>query len=311
MKNLKKIVGVFALSLCVVGYVAPMYENVAKKKKKEDMSFEEKFEAQKNVIVEKVSDFIGNRDFGEISDDTVKMLKGFLKQLKPVSTGVTGYLLGKTPMVIGWIKYNAQYYSSNPKSLNAAIMSGNLGLVKNRIEKNKDKIAQKDEFGQNALHHVAANLDVSNGIVEYLVKKGVAVDDTDLFGRTPLHIAAALAKYVLVMTFLSCGAEVTIKDKDKGTPLHRAIMGCQDKGVSGKERIQLEKKYLSIVAALIAADQAVKLVKNSDEKTPIKMLDERLKPNGEYTKGMDTDFKDTIKQMSEVGEEKNKNKKKD
>ena len=48
-------------------------------------------------------------------------------------------------------------------------------------------------------------------------------DEHDEFGETPLHYAAMLNNTALIEWMIENGADVGIRAKDNGTPLHRAL----------------------------------------------------------------------------------------
>jgi ankyrin repeat protein len=57
---------------------------------------------------------------------------------------------------------------------------------------------------------------------ELLLAKGSRINEKDVNGDTPLHLAACDGKLELVRLFLSKGAEVNVKDNNRQTPLDMA-----------------------------------------------------------------------------------------
>jgi ankyrin repeat protein len=108
-----------------------------------------------------------------------------------------------------------------------AARRGDVAMFQLCLDKGVDPKA-KDELGRSAL--AMAVRDGRNlEIVELLFARGVAVDDPDAVGRSPLHEAAGNADPPIVSWLLAHGAKVERKDMQGRTPLHSAVMaGSQE-----------------------------------------------------------------------------------
>lgn len=104
-----------------------------------------------------------------------------------------------------------------------AARRGDLAMVEVCLQKGVDAGA-KDELGRSALA-LAVRDGRSLEIVEVLHARGVAVDDPDAVGRSPLHEAAGNADPRTVTWLLKQGAKVERKDMQGRSPLHNAVMG--------------------------------------------------------------------------------------
>ncbi len=100
---------------------------------------------------------------------------------------------------------------------------GDLDMLKVCIGKGVDP-GIRDEVGRNAV--ALAVRDARDlEMVEFLHDKGVALDDPDAVGRSPLHEAAGYGDTAIVAFLLTNGAKVDRKDVQGRTPLHSAVMG--------------------------------------------------------------------------------------
>ena len=59
-------------------------------------------------------------------------------------------------------------------------------------------------------------------LVQFLLRRGAAIDPRDCAMRTPLHVAARAARHELVAELISVGADVTAVQSAGQTPLHLA-----------------------------------------------------------------------------------------
>jgi ankyrin repeat protein len=92
-----------------------------------------------------------------------------------------------------------------------------------KIEKLLDKGANpnvQDIFGSTPLR-IAARCD-NPEVVELLLKRGADPNVPDIFGSTPLHIAAECDNPEVVELLLKRGADPNIPDDDGQTALHKA-----------------------------------------------------------------------------------------
>ncbi|MFN2427164.1 MAG: ankyrin repeat domain-containing protein [Candidatus Binatia bacterium] len=104
-----------------------------------------------------------------------------------------------------------------------AARRGDLAMLQVCIEKGIQP-SIKDELGRSALALAvrdARNLEMA----EFLHARGVAMDDADAVGRSPLHEAAGHGDTRITVWLLENGADVSRKDMQGRTPLHNAVMG--------------------------------------------------------------------------------------
>ncbi|KAL2124048.1 hypothetical protein VTJ04DRAFT_413 [Mycothermus thermophilus] len=84
------------------------------------------------------------------------------------------------------------------------------------------KVNEKDVLDWTPFHYATLSIDAA--VVEFLMKKGAAINAVDLRGRTPLHYAAS--KGTMSLTILRAlvrnGADVNARDFEGLTPLHFA-----------------------------------------------------------------------------------------
>lgn len=95
----------------------------------------------------------------------------------------------------------------------------------NRMERfegmSDSELAETDSQGKTLLHHAAKDDDAD--LIEYLLKRGLEIDQKDNSGFTPLHDAVQ-AQATSVMRFLiDRHANVHAQNADLNTPLHLAV----------------------------------------------------------------------------------------
>ncbi|MGL9761743.1 MAG: ankyrin repeat domain-containing protein [Wolbachia sp.] len=102
--------------------------------------------------------------------------------------------------------------------LHFAAFSDKFDIVKFLFDKNAN-IKAKDVYGNTPLH-VAAQYDSKLEIVEFLLDKNASsINDVNNNGSTPLHIAIQGNKPSTVKLLLNRGASIKVKDKRNRTPL--------------------------------------------------------------------------------------------
>ncbi|MFP3016488.1 MAG: ankyrin repeat domain-containing protein [Wolbachia sp.] len=102
--------------------------------------------------------------------------------------------------------------------LHFAASSNKFDIVKFLLDKNAN-IKAKDVYGNTPLH-VAAQYDSKLEIVEFLLDKNASgINDVNNNGSTPLHVATQGNKPSTVKFLLNKGASIQVKDKHNRTPL--------------------------------------------------------------------------------------------
>ena len=102
------------------------------------------------------------------------------------------------------------------------------------------------------------------GVIRFLAKRGVSVDETDKNGVTPLHRAVRFRSVAAARELLALGAEVNPVDRKSGsTPLHRAVTSTGAPATAGKQ-----DEALALVRLLVEHGADVAL-KNKAGKIPL------------------------------------------
>ncbi|MDP9824639.1 ankyrin repeat domain-containing protein [Kineosporia succinea] len=84
-----------------------------------------------------------------------------------------------------------------------------------------DALRETDEFGRTALHYAAADGDVAE--VARLLAEGADPGQPDAVRFTPLHFAAQEQHPEVVAVLIAAGAQTTATDRWGNTPLWRAV----------------------------------------------------------------------------------------
>ncbi len=117
------------------------------------------------------------------------------------------------------VNTNVDKYDWTP--LHFAASGSKFDIVKFLFDKNAN-IKAKDMYGNTPLH-VAAQYSNNPGTVEFLLDKNAeGINDVTNDGWTPLHVAVKSNKSDTVKLLLDRGASIGIKDKHSRTPLHGA-----------------------------------------------------------------------------------------
>ncbi len=98
---------------------------------------------------------------------------------------------------------------------------GNLNKLIDEVEKNSNYITFKDPLGRSLLYIAAIYGHVS--ICEYLLDKGISINDIENSGNTPLHGASYYGQINVVKLLLSYGAKTNIKNKLGHLPKDEAM----------------------------------------------------------------------------------------
>lgn len=84
-----------------------------------------------------------------------------------------------------------------------------------------------DENGLTPLHWTASSPN-GDSLITMMVARGADINAVDHYGRTPLHLLAALGRINGVTCLLYHGADVSVRDKESGLlAIDYAIIHCQ------------------------------------------------------------------------------------
>ncbi len=123
-----------------------------------------------------------------------------------------------------------QMNSSHTNPLHLAAQRGELALFKLLVEKGKAKLeifGKRSYVRQNVLHMTAASYNENPELIEYIVSKGIKVNDVDEQGMSALYLASFHGKLNTMQKLIELGANVNQADIIGFQPLHRAIYNGQ------------------------------------------------------------------------------------
>jgi ankyrin repeat protein len=127
--------------------------------------------------------------------------------------------------------------ADRPVSLHMAAADGDVGRVRNTIDRGVPVDARDAFSGRTALH--VATIARQRTIAALLLGRGADVNAVSNLGKTPLHFAASATSdgygpdTALMRLFLEQGTEVDAKSLDRGrTPLHEAVASSLADGVT-------------------------------------------------------------------------------
>jgi hypothetical protein len=127
---------------------------------------------------------------------------------------------------------------------------GDLPNLMKEIENNKSYIKFKDPLGRSLLFIASINGHI--GICEYLINKGILVNDIDNSRNTPLHGAAYFGQLDIVKLLLGYGANINLKNKFGHLPIDEALTNEIKSVLKENEEDPILKIYKSLLSKNIA-----------------------------------------------------------
>ena len=131
-----------------------------------------------------------------------------------------------------------------------------------RMELSGSNVKEVGDYGMTTLH-IAISNNCNDEIIEYLILKGVDVNQRNLIGQTPLFLAVS-SSYRLTLLLLQYGAKWNVRDTLTGrTPL----MECAGYGEMGEIR--------EILYLLFSCEGLDEEVKDSRGKNALELAEQR------------------------------------
>ena len=118
-----------------------------------------------------------------------------------------------------YVQYG-NYYKIKVKDCFYFTIIGDLNSLKILIEKNKNLLYSKDYFNRNLLYLAARNGYFD--ITEYLLQKGININEVQNSGSTALHGAAFYGQELIVQLLIEHGINTKIKNNDGSTAADEA-----------------------------------------------------------------------------------------
>uniref|UniRef100_A0A6S8CCB7 WW domain-containing protein n=2 Tax=Aureoumbra lagunensis TaxID=44058 RepID=A0A6S8CCB7_9STRA len=173
-----------------------------------------------------------------------------------------------------------QLGSEGEGSLHVLAKKGSLEGVEMLLKLGAD-VNLKDKNFRLALHAAcdinADNEDELDGAygscVQLLLEAGSLVNEIDIHGETPLHVAVKSNKYICVQKLINAGASMLIVNIDGNTPLHLAVLSYnlrlikvlaknKEEGPSTTPSIMNDQTNLGTLAAMAIYEKFKKKQKN-------------------------------------------------
>ena len=129
------------------------------------------------------------------------------------------------------------------------VVGDSLNLI-SEIEKNEHLLDYKDPLERNLLYIAARNGHVS--ICEYLINKGIEINEIQHTGSTPLHGAAYYGQINVVKLLLNYGAKTNIKNKSGNLPIDEAFTDEIKNLLKESEQDPIVKLYNTLLSKNIA-----------------------------------------------------------
>ena len=106
---------------------------------------------------------------------------------------------------------NGDEFTIKKKDIFYYVIIGDFYELKYEIENDRSLLFQKDALKRSLLYIAARN--GYYDICEFLIKKGININDIQKDGSTPLHVASFYGQDLIVKLLIDYGADITIKNK--------------------------------------------------------------------------------------------------
>ncbi|KAI9675505.1 MAG: Ankyrin repeat domain-containing protein 44 [Trizodia sp. TS-e1964] len=171
-------------------------------------------------------------------------------------------------------------------------------------------VAAKNLSGLTALHYVAMSFEersLFGNLVEDLKAAGANIDERDIYGNTPLMVAAGRSNISITLHLLNCGASLWAKNHDGHTALHLATVhgnfemmqlflvngaNTEATDLAGDTALMIaakgghNRRVKLILARETSTDanilQAIEMATSNGHKTTVKLLSENLKEKPKF-----------------------------
>ncbi|XP_016844772.1 putative ankyrin repeat protein RF_0381 [Nasonia vitripennis] len=105
-----------------------------------------------------------------------------------------------------------------------AIAQNQLDVAHLIIDQREDALEKKDSLGSGAMHYALKGCPANIEFMTMLVNKGIQVDEPNLAGKRPLHVAVRYRNAVMTKFLLDHGADIDATTESKETPLYFAAL---------------------------------------------------------------------------------------
>ncbi|GHM57939.1 MAG: hypothetical protein sL5_00360 [Candidatus Mesenet longicola] len=146
-----------------------------------------------------------------------------------------------------------QYGSDKDSLLHLAVSNGDSEAIDYLIEEKIFDINSENSYGYSLLHIASKEGNVE--VIERLLHKGAAIDESEGCGRTPLQIAGINGNLGAVESLLKVGADVNAKDIRGATVIH-LVIGLYIQLLQDKDGNDIERSnILNIIEYLLKCDR--------------------------------------------------------
>jgi uncharacterized protein len=116
----------------------------------------------------------------------------------------------------------------NHRDIIRAIMKGDIPSLEGYFANGLSSDATTEKEGWNLLHQATmlAGKPANAKAVEFLLKKGVPVNDQDKYGNLPLYYSVRNNDVAIVQMLIDCGSDINVLNREGVSPLHQVLLSA-------------------------------------------------------------------------------------